>query len=242
MAGAHRPPVLTADATTTAATAGVPGSGGLRPLQRLPLLALGFAALVVGTGAGLSRLGVAVPDAAASAASLHGPLMIGGFFGVVIALERAVAVGRGWPYLAPLLAGLGGIVAMAGAARAAAALMLVASLVLVAASVDILRRQRALFTFTIAAGAACWAVGNLLWLLGTPVHGVVAWWLAFPILTIAGERLELTRFLPPSRPATGLFVACSPAVCPAVSSGVGQGDVRAALRPHRRRRADHVPL
>jgi hypothetical protein len=178
----------------------------LRPLQRVPLLVLGFAALVVGTGAGLSRLGVAVPDIAATAASLHGPLMIGGFFGVVIALERAVAVGRGWPYVAPLLAGLGGIAAIAGSATAAAALMLAASLVLVAASADILRRQPALFTFTIAAGAACWAIGNLLWLLGAPVHGVVGWWLAFPVLTIAGERLELTRFLPPSPAASRAFV------------------------------------
>ena len=68
------------------------------PLARLPLLILGFLGLFAGTGAGLARLGWSVPDLAASASALHGPLMICGFFGVVISLERAVAIGRLWAY------------------------------------------------------------------------------------------------------------------------------------------------
>ena len=203
MAGEHRPESL-----NTATASNPPASrGGLRPLHRLPLLALGFAGLVVGTGAGLARLGIGVPAMAAEAAALHGPLMIGGFFGVVIALERAVAIGRGWAYLGPLLAGLGGMAAIAGEILAASLLMLAGSIVLLVASLDILRRQRALFTLTIAAGAACWAVGNLHWAFGTPVHEVVTWWLAFLILTIAGERLELSRFLAPSPWARRTFAA-----------------------------------
>ncbi|MEP7328885.1 MAG: hypothetical protein ABI777_06720 [Betaproteobacteria bacterium] len=51
-------------------------AGDLTPVQRLPLLALGFVAFVVGTGAGLARLGVGVPDVAVAASALHGPLMI----------------------------------------------------------------------------------------------------------------------------------------------------------------------
>ncbi|HMN64923.1 MAG TPA: hypothetical protein PKB08_08000, partial [Burkholderiaceae bacterium] len=35
----------------------------------------------------------------------------------------------------------------------------------------------------------------------------VGWWLAFLILTIAGERLELSRFLPPSPGARRMFAA-----------------------------------
>ena len=86
-----------------------------------------------------------------------------------------------------------------------AALFLAGSLVLLAASLDIWRRQRALFTLTMALAAACWAAGNALWLAGWPVHQVVPWWLAFLVLTIAGERLELSRFLPPSPRATQVF-------------------------------------
>lgn len=220
MAGEHRPESLSEAAAPKAASPrAVAGGGGLRPLHRLPLLALGFAGLLVGTGAGLARLGVLVPDFAARAAALHGPLMIGGFFGVVIALERAVAIGRGWAYLAPLLAGLGGVAAIAGAVFAASLLMLAGSAVLAVASLDILRRQRALFTFTIAAAAACWTVGNLLWARGSQVHEVILWWLAFLILTIAGERLELSRFLPPSPGARRAFVAILAAFAVALAGG-----------------------
>ena len=67
------------------------------------MLALGFVALTIGAGAGLARLGWGVPAIAASSAALHGPLMIGAFFGVVIALERAVAIGRAWAYAGELV-------------------------------------------------------------------------------------------------------------------------------------------
>ena len=174
---------------------------------RLPLLILGFLALFAGVGAGLARLGWIVPDIAATAAALHGPLMICGFFGVVIALERAAAVGYAWAFLGPLFAGTGGIAAVAGASTAAAWLFVAGSLVLLAATLDIFRRQRALFTFTLVAGSFAWTAGSALWATGTAVHAVVAWWLAFLILTIAGERLELSRFLKPSPAAHRVFAA-----------------------------------
>jgi hypothetical protein len=180
-------------------------SGDLHPLQRVPLLALGFIGLFVGVGAGLAMLGWSVPALAASVSSLHGPLMVGAFFGVVIALERAVAIGHYWAYLGPLFAGLGGIAAVAGAAPIAAWFLLAGSIVLLVASIDVFRRQRAAFTFTLVLGAACWAVGNLLWAMGSPVHDSVTWWLAFLIVTIAAERLELSRFLPPSPMAKWMF-------------------------------------
>ena len=42
-------------------------------------------------------------------------------------------------------------------------------------------------------GAGCWLAGNLLWMGGKPVFQVVHLWTAFLILTIVGERLELSR-------------------------------------------------
>jgi hypothetical protein len=182
------------------------------PLARLPLLILGFLGLFAGTGAGLARLGWSVPDLAASSSALHGPLMICGFFGVVISLERAVAIGRLWAYAGPLFAGVGGIAAVALATGLAPWLFLLASLVLLAATADVMRRQTELFTFTLTLGAAAWSTGNALWALGATVHAVVPWWLAFPILTIAGERLELSRFLPPSPAARRAFAAILAAI------------------------------
>lgn len=172
---------------------------------RLPLLIPGFAALFVGIGAGLARLGWTMPDFASTAAELHGPLMLCGFFGVVISLERAVAIGALWAYIGPLLAGLGSVAAIAGPTAAAPWLFLAGSLALLAATLDVSRRQPALFTSTLVAGSLAWTVGSVLWATGFAVHAVVAWWLAFPILTIAGERLELSRFLRPSPIAKRLF-------------------------------------
>jgi hypothetical protein len=192
------------------------------PLARLPLLILGFAGLATGTAAGLARLGYRVPDLAATAAPLHGPLMICGFFGVVISLERAVAIGRLWAYAAPLAAGLGTLAAVAGATAFAAWLFVAGSLVLLAATIDVFRRQRALHTFTLTLGALCWSTGTALWAGGAAVRTVVTWWLAFLILTIAGERLELSRFLPPSPVAKRAFAA--------ILAVVGLGLLGGALR------------
>jgi len=44
-------------------------------------------------------------------------------------------------------------------------------------------------------GAVAWLGSNLLWLGGWPVHALVPWWIGFLVLTIAGERLELSRML-----------------------------------------------
>ena len=90
------------------------------PAQRLPLLILGFASLIIGVGAGLLRLGWAVPLPATELAAFHGPLMISGFFGTVISLERAVALAQRWAYLGPLAAGAGGVALILGAPPALA--------------------------------------------------------------------------------------------------------------------------
>lgn len=185
----------------------------LPPLARLPLLALGAIALVVGVLAGLARLGVAVPAPMAAQAGVHGALMIAAFLGTVIGLERAVALANAgghcghWPYLAPLCAGLGGIVLATGQPVVVAQVLFVAGgTVLAAGSSLLLRRQMAIHLAVLAIGAACWLVGSITWMASGIIPAAVPWWMAFLVLTIAGERLELTRFLPPSPPARRAFV------------------------------------
>jgi hypothetical protein len=102
---------------------------------------------------------------------------------------------------------MGGVAAIGGEAFAAAWLFVAASLVFVAASVEVVRRQPAPFTLTLGAAALCWVAGNAQWAWGAPVYEIVGWWLAFLILTIAGERLELSRFMPPSPVAKRAFAA-----------------------------------
>lgn len=174
---------------------------------RLPLLILGFLSLISGILGGLVRLGWDLPMPSPQALALHGPLMICGFFGTVIGLERAVALGGRWAYLAPLLSGIGGILVFSGQPwQFGAAALTAASLVLLFANLKVIQRQQALFTWTLALGSASWLIGNLLWLMQQPPTLVVAFWANFLVITIAGERLELSRFLPPSPKAKQLFV------------------------------------
>ena len=176
------------------------------PMYRLPMLILGFIALGLGVGAGLARLGWNFPLPSPGLMLLHGPLMVSGFFGTLISLERAVALGKRWAYGAPLLCGLGGAALIASVPVIIGALLIAAgSLVMLAASISVYLRQRAVFTATLALGAGSWLVGNVLWTAGSSVAQVVPWWAGFLVLTIAGERLELSRFLPPSRAARRLF-------------------------------------
>ncbi|MGB7540540.1 MAG: hypothetical protein WBM28_00805, partial [Burkholderiales bacterium] len=75
----------------------------------------------------------------------------------------------------------------------------------------------ALFTLVLTLGAACWAAGNLLWLALGSVPAATPWWVGFLVLTIAGERLELSRFLPPSPGARAVFAAIVAAVVAALA-------------------------
>jgi hypothetical protein len=173
---------------------------------RVPLLALGVVALLTGLWGGLVRMGWALPRPVLQVG--HGPLMVCGFLGTLIGLERAVALGRSWGYLGPLLTGLGALALIVGLPDVvASALMAGGSLGLVVVFAVLVRAQPELFTITMGLGALTWLIGNVLWAVGFPVFEVVSCWLGFLVLTIAGERLELSRLLQPSRASRWVFLA-----------------------------------
>lgn len=179
----------------------------IRHPQRVPLLAMGMVALLAGLGAGLLRLGWDLPLLPPALAAMHGPLMVSGFLGTLISLERAVALGVRWAYAAPLLSGVGGLALIAGLPyQAAQALILAGSLGLLAIFLVIIHRRPALYTVTMGFGAMGWLLGNLLWLFGWPIHQIVFWWAGFLVVTIAGERLELARLQQLSRISHTIFL------------------------------------
>ncbi|MGD9953797.1 MAG: hypothetical protein AB7S87_14570 [Burkholderiales bacterium] len=181
---------------------------GSVPIYRFPLLVLGFVSLALGIAGGLVRLGAEIA-APMGAIALHGPLMVSGFLGTVIALERAVALGRAWAYGAPLASGLGGLCLVLGYTSAGFALLALAAVVLVAASLAVLARQVSLEMATLAAGAVAWLAGNLSLYAGAPA---VPWWIAFFALTIGGERLELSRYLKRGPFARNAFIVLAAAL------------------------------
>lgn len=167
--------------------------------------------LLAGLWAGLLRLGLALPAILPTGAGQHGPLMVSGFLGTLIALERAVALGAltpmRWPYAAPLLAGLGALVVLFGVSPdGGRALLVVAALVLTAVCWRMARMQPALHTWLLAIAAGCWAVGNVVWLVRGSVHAASPWWVGFLALTVAAERLELGRVLRHTLAVKRLFV------------------------------------
>ena len=70
--------------------------------------------LVTGLNAGLVRLGVWAPVVNGRLADLHGPLMVLGFMGSLISLERAQALRNRLAYAAPILLGAGAVVLISG--------------------------------------------------------------------------------------------------------------------------------
>jgi hypothetical protein len=125
--------------------------------------------------------------------------MISGFLGTLISLERAVALGRWWAYAAPTFSAIGAITLIAGRPVFASAAFLTAGSFLTFNSSVIVTRQPALFTVMLVLAAACWAAGTLVWINGGNAADVTGWWIAFIVLTIGAERLELSRILSPPR-------------------------------------------
>ena len=185
--------------------------------KRLPLLALGFVSLAFGIAGGLVRLGAGF-SAPPNAIALHGALMASAFFGTVIALERAVALGTLWPYGAPLCAGLGGLALLAGLVPAGLGLLVAAAAIFCAANAFVVAKQASLETATLLAGAAAWLGGSAFLAAGRPAE---PWWIAFFALTIGAERLELSRYLKRSRGSRAAFVVLVAAILLAPLAGAG---------------------
>ena len=196
------------------------------PKARLAFLLLAGIALLAGLDASLVRLGALAPIASTSLGTVHGLLMIYGFLGTAICLERAVALQsdgrRAWAYAAPLLTGAGGISAIVISVNEGARATLTSLPIprFLAAHLSGFAPERMMPGFLITLGMAALSAiycyvwthrqathavliqligaliglgGVLLWWRGLETPRAVPWWLAFLIVTIIGERVELAR-------------------------------------------------
>lgn len=159
----------------------------------VPFVALAIVGLVAGLWAGMIRLGWHWPGSAL--AGHHGGLMIGGFLGTLIALERAVTLPR-WALLVPLMNGISVPLWLMGAPILAQYALMAGGLGLAILCYWPIRTSGALWHYFIWVGALFYLSGILhLWY--TQLYPVAfPWFMAFFLFTIVGERLELSRFLP----------------------------------------------
>lgn len=167
--------------------------------SRLALLALGGASLIVGMLLGLNMLGlslfdVPLPVTTERFAQVHAQVMIVGFLGTVIALERAVALRRRWGFLAPLGLGLGALALLTDLpAWVGESGQLAGAAFLIAVYVPLWRRVPSAAVTAQALGAVLLAGALICWLGGVTTAALLPWAVGFLVLTIAGERLELAR-------------------------------------------------
>jgi hypothetical protein len=139
-------------------------------------------------------LGVPAPVSAARLPDVHGMLLVFGFVGTLVSLERAVALRRRPGFLAPALLGMGGLLLVSPAPLAVGQwAMLGGAVALVGVYVPLWSRQQDDSVLVQAIGAVLGVGALALWLGGVPVSHLLPWLAGFVVLTIAGERLELAR-------------------------------------------------
>ncbi len=179
--------------STTSAAEAAEARSVRRPPRALLMLPAGLA-LLAGLDAALMLLDVPAPVRADRLPEVHGVLLVLGFVGTVVALERAVALRRWYGYLAPAALGLGGLLLISPAPmRAGQIALLVGAVAMTLNYVPLWQRQHDEAVAVQALGAVTATGAAALWLGGVDVATLLPWLVGFPVLTIAGERLELAR-------------------------------------------------
>lgn len=163
-----------------------------KPFLLLPLVLLG---LLGGIAGGWIKLGspiLPIPESGIN----HGLLMVGGFLGTLISIERAMVMKKkAWLFI-PFLSGISTIFFLIGQDQVGIIALLTGSLGLsVIMQVQVIRHTH-FHSILLYLGAVCWFIGNFFaWHFGLIAAGS-SWWIGFLLFTIVGERLELSQFLP----------------------------------------------
>lgn len=149
--------------------------------------------LLAGLDAALLLLGLPAPVSAARLPATHGMLLVVGFVGTLIALERATALGRWYGYVAPGLLGAGGVLLLADPVplTVAKAVLAAGAAAFTLLYVPLWRRRYDAQLLVQLLAAAFVLAACILWLGGIGMDRLLPWLFAFVVLTIAAERVEL---------------------------------------------------
>lgn len=164
-----------------------------RPSPRLLWMLPAGLCLLAGLDAALLLLGLPAPITAKRLPETHGMLLVLGFVATLVSLERATALRRWWGYAAPALLGLSGLAMLIDPLPLIVAKvgLIAGALALTAVYLPLWRRRydAQLLVQMLASGLA--VVAATLWAGGTAMAFVTPWLIAFLVLTIAAERVEL---------------------------------------------------
>jgi hypothetical protein len=173
-------------------------------VSRLPFLFSAMLGLLIGLWAGLNRIGWSIY--ALPAIVHHGAMMVGGFLGSLIALEKIIPLKRKILYVIPLMSGMSIIFFLVHQDVVAIAMLVISSIGLCLVFFYYLATQRHSIYLLMFIGSICWLAGNAVLLSKRFYPAAFPWWAAFVLFVISAERLELMKFLPVTAKQKILFI------------------------------------
>jgi hypothetical protein len=172
--------------------------------ERLPILVIAMLCLLSGIWSGLGRIGwnIAILPITAH----HGAIMVGGFLGTLIALEKIVPLKNKRLYIIPLVNALSLLFFFTGQPIIGIYTLIISSTALSLVFLYYLKSHRNIIYLLMLTGSLCWVIGNALLLTKLFYPLAFPWWSAFALFIIAAERLELMKFLPVSATDKNIFI------------------------------------
>ncbi len=178
--------------------------------MRLALIG-GPIGLLLGLLAGLMRMDVFTHSVLNPLALSHGYLMINGFLLTVISFERAVALKTASAYLVPFSSTFALFLLLAGQTDASLAVFSFSAVLFTIVYVRLYFKTRELSVLLMGLGAMLLAIANISIASREVFSSSLFLLMGFPLFTILGERIELSRLSQVSRLQYVLVVAVTAA-------------------------------
>jgi len=165
------------------------------------VMPLAFIAMIVGIYCGIIRIGQPLPSGPYLPVAHHGVLMAGSFLGTLICLERVATFPdkKAWIFVIFMALSLPLFIANQG--RYGVLCLLTGSAGYCWITISNYRKYRLKGDLIMAIGATFQLMAYAVFLFSFSYPRAFAAWMLFLVLTITGERLNLTRFLPVSKKA-----------------------------------------
>lgn len=172
-------------------------------LQRFPIILFAFLCLLAGILTGLTRIGW--PIAVSPANAHHGSIMVSGFLGTLIILEKIIPHKQNILLLIPGANALSVPLFFFGYPDLSVVILLLSSTALAITFAYYYFIQRTIIYTLMFIGALCWLTGNIMLTAKWFYPLAFPWWAAFALFIISAERIELMKFLPVSKISMKLF-------------------------------------
>ncbi|HEX5171413.1 MAG TPA: hypothetical protein VFW11_19685 [Cyclobacteriaceae bacterium] len=162
---------------------------------RLPFMLLAFANLIIGMAMGLIRMGWSFP--VVPTAIHHGAIMVGGFLGTLILLEKVIPLKKKFLFAFPVINSLGLLMMDPEFYYMGISCLIAGAVGLLVVFIFYLKTQPKELSLWLMIAGACCQIGGHIMLVSKQFYPLAfPWWMGFLFLVIVGERVELSKFLP----------------------------------------------